>query len=77
MKTCSHESCACQIIGCGIDHPRDWKPAVTARINGVLVGGDDAADCMAHYMLNLGYPTDRPEHVRQVAESIMARRGLK
>lgn len=73
---CSHQSCTCQIIGCGTDHPRDWKPKMTARINGVIVAGDDAADCMAHYMLHLGYPTDRPEHIRKVAAGVVANRQL-
>lgn len=71
---CSHESCDCQIIGCGLDHPRDWKPKMTAIINGITVVGEDAADCMAHYLLQAGYPTDRPEHLRKVAESVAARR---
>lgn len=66
--TCRHEDCACSIQGCGIDHPADWKPKMTAYINGVVVTGEDLADCVAHYMLQAGYPTDRPEHLRRVAE---------
>jgi len=37
-------------------------------INGVVCGGDDAADCMAHYLLQAGYPTDRAFHLRKIAE---------
>lgn len=74
--TCSHESCTCHVIGCGTEHPRDWKPKMTARINGVIVSGDDAADCMAHYLLQCGYPTDRPDHLRGIAERVVARRNL-
>jgi len=72
--SCSHQSCACQVIGCGINHPPNWKPKMMVSINGVVVSGDDAADCMAHYMLQAGYPTDRPEHLRIVAERVVARR---
>lgn len=73
--SCSHETCACQIQGCGIDHPKDWQPKMAAQINGVLVHGDDRADCFAHYLLQAGYPTDRPDHLRKVAESVAARRA--
>lgn len=71
--SCSHESCACQVVGCGLDHPADWKPAMTACINGRVVTGDDHADCVAHYLLSMGYPTDRPKHLRGIAERMAAR----
>ena len=73
---CSHESCACRITGCGLDHPTGWMPKMSATINTVVASGDDAADCVAHYLLSIGYPTDRPAHLRKMAENIVARRGL-
>ena len=73
---CSHETCECQIVGCGLDHPKGWKPKMTRCINGVIVHGEDAADCMAHYLLQAGYPPDRPEHLRKIAEGITAKRPL-
>lgn len=48
---------------------------MTAHINGVVVAGDDHADCFAHYLLQAGYPTDRPQHLRKVAENMAARRA--
>lgn len=74
--SCSHSSCACAIEGCGLIHPRGWKPAMTIRINLVKVSGDDLADCFAHYLLQCGYPRDRPEHLRRVAERMAARRPV-
>ena len=47
---------------------------MTASINGVIANGDDAADCIAHYLLGIGYPSDRPDHLRGIAESMAARR---
>lgn len=73
---CSHESCACQIAGCGIEHPRDWKPSVTISVNGVVVTGDDHADAMAHYLLHLGYPTDQPQHLRKISEAMVKAKGI-
>lgn len=70
---CAHASCQCAIVGCGVDHPRGWKPAMTISINGVATGGDDAADCMAHYLLGLGYPRDNPARLRGIAELQAAR----
>lgn len=74
--SCTHANCACAIQGCGLTHPTDWTPVMKASINGVVVAGDDPADCIAHYLLRLGYPTDRPEHLRKVAESMAARRPI-
>lgn len=67
---CSHKSCTCQIKGCGTTHLRGWKPKIMRTINGVEVGGDDPVDCMAHYLLQAGYPTDQPHHLRKIAESM-------
>lgn len=61
--------------GCGLEHPLYWKPKMTARINGVIVRGDDPSDCMAHYLLQAGYPTDRPDHLRKVAGSLVGKPG--
>lgn len=74
--SCSHVDCACQIKGCGIEHPDDWTPTVRMTVNGVLTGGDDHADAFAHYLLHLGYPTDQPEHLRKISESMAAERGI-
>lgn len=71
---CSHQNCTCRMLGCGIDHPRGWAPKMTAIINGITVGGDDPADCMAHYLLQAGYPTDRPDHLRDIAQRMVAKR---
>lgn len=73
--SCSHEDCQCQIEGCGIDHPKNWKPTMKISINLVTCGGDDAADCMAHYLLQCGYPNDRPVQLRGMALKMAARRG--
>lgn len=70
---CTHPTCDCQIKGCGVKHPAGWKPAMIISINGVPTGGDDPADCAAHYLIRLGYPTDRPEHLRQMGEGMAAR----
>ena len=69
------DRCTCHMDGCGIDHPHDWQPQMTAHINGVVVVGDDHADCFAHYLLRAGYPTDRPQHLRKIAENMAARRA--
>lgn len=71
---CSHQSCPCQITGCGLDHPDDWAPAITININGIYVGGDDSTDCMAHYLLQAGYPADQPDHIRKIAQLWAAKR---
>jgi hypothetical protein len=70
---CSHKTCQCQLKGCGNEHPRYWKPTMTKSINGIEVGGDDEADCMAHYLLRMGYPNDRPDHLRRIAEGTVER----
>lgn len=72
--SCTHVDCACQIQSCGLTHPENWEPRIRFRINGIEVGGDDHADCIAHYLLQVGYPIDRPEHLRKVAEHMAARR---
>ena len=74
---CTHPSCTCQIKGCGLTHPPGWKPTMVISINGVEVGGDDEADCVAHYLIHLGYPTDRPDHVRNMGERMVARHKAK
>ena len=74
---CSHQSCTCEMVGCGLDHPADWTPKVTVNINGVVVVGEDEADCMAHYLLQAGYPPDRPEHLRRVAEGVVQDKKLQ
>lgn len=75
MTGCSHKTCQCQIAGCGLDHPKNWTPTVKMCINGVDVGGDDVADCLAHYLLQCGYPTDQPEHLRNIAVAVAERHG--
>jgi hypothetical protein len=70
---CRHASCRCEIQGCGLTHPDDWTPVITMSINGHEVGGDDVADCVAHYLISLGYPTDRPDHLRSISEGQAAR----
>lgn len=72
--SCTHTNCACAIQGCGLTHAEGWTPSTTASINGVVVVGDDYADCVAHYLLQCGYPTDRPKHLRRVAVHMAARR---
>lgn len=74
---CAHKSCQCEIQGCGLSHPAKWVPAMMISINDQKHGGDDVADCMAHYLLAAGYPRDRPDHLRRVAESMAARRDHK
>ena len=49
---------------------------MTMTINGHVAVGDDEADCMAHYLLQLGYPTDRPDHLRKISEGVVARHRL-
>lgn len=71
--SCSHETCQCQIEGCGLTHPKNWKPTMWININDNVVGGDDPADCLAHYLLDLGYPRDKPNHLRKIAESQASR----
>jgi hypothetical protein len=71
--SCSHVDCPCQIQGCGIEHPADWTPTVHITVNGKPCSGDDAADAIAHYLLSLGYPTDRSEHLRKIAEKMATR----
>jgi hypothetical protein len=66
-----------QLEGCGIEHPDDWQPKVVIRVNLIEVGGDDIADAFAHYLLQCGYPRDRPEHLRKMGESMAQRRGVK
>lgn len=73
---CNHVSCQCEVQGCGLTHPADWVPVMKMAINAHEVGGDDHADCMAHYLLSVGYPRDRPEHLRQLAESHVAKHPL-
>ena len=74
--SCTHANCACAIQGCGLIHPEVWTPRTTASINGVVVVGDDYADCVAHYLLQCGYPTDRPEHLRRIAMRMAARKPV-
>lgn len=74
---CAHETCVCQIKGCGLTHPARWKPAMTIVVNTTEVGGDDVADCFAHYLILMGYPTDQPDHLRGIAERMAARRERK
>lgn len=71
---CPHRDCTCQISGCGLNHPWDWIPHIVVQINGVEVGGDDFADCVAHYLIQCGYPTDRPDHLRRIVERMASRR---
>jgi len=73
---CRHQTCQCEIEGCGITHPQDWTPAMHIELNGHEVGGDDMADAVAHYLLSLGYPRDIPEHLRKLAESLAAKHSL-
>ncbi len=72
---CNHQTCQCELVGCGIDHPSDWVPQLEMSINASVVQGDDPADCMAHYLLSMGYPRDRPEHLRKIAESTAKKKG--
>lgn len=74
---CSHVDCQCEIEGCGLTHPKNWQPTMTVQINMTVVSGDDPADCFAHYLLQMGYPRDRPDHLRKVSESMAARREGK
>jgi len=70
--SCNHPGCYIH-SGCGIDHPQDWTPTMTILINGHEMGGDDAADAAAHYLLSLGYPTDRPDRLRRMGEQMIAK----
>lgn len=70
---CRHKTCQCEIEGCGITHPANWTPPMHIEINGIVVGGDDPADCVAHWLLSLGYPRNTPEHLRAIAESHAAK----
>lgn len=74
---CTHETCVCQIEGCGLTHPPRWKPAMTVVINTTEVGGDDLADCFAHYLIQMGYPTDDPARLRDMGERMAERRERK
>ena len=47
--------------------------AGVARIAAIILRVHD----VAHYLIQAGYPTDRPAHLRRISEGLAAKRGAR